>query len=565
MPQTLHDKQSVTDRSSAPRSTRLVLGTLVLKELHDLVLTLRFIVGSALTLVLAALAVYIGSLDYNARLDSYQTKLKLNRQNLSRTEVYSFLQPTVVRPPEPLSILNHGLEGRLGTDFGVSVDTENTAAEDENRGNEYLSIFSEVDFTVIVAVILGLLALLFTFDAACGEREAGTLKLMMSYPLSRSEFLLGKYLGAWLALMLPTTLACLLSLLVMGFAAHVHFGPQELTRIGLIFLFYALYLSVMLLVGLVISSFVQRSSIALVFSTFAWFFFVAVVPNLATMIPDFIGERGRTYQTTQENLAQADKDQEAAVKKLKDPRDTETEPRDPMALYYYAINNNGGGGTALDCHFGDAKYYDKLGDFYGQLIPLSLKFAAKRAEVWRQYIRYRHHEAALARGLSFLSPAAVFRNIVAFVTGTSEVDYKHFIDLATQYRDTFLDYLARRNAFGSWRWFTPDPDDGDRPWTMVYLGKTPDQMAASGEKPEDVLNGWLHDQSAWAKFIQIEQDREKNTSRFLSLGDLPAFHYARLEVSAVLVQVAPEIVYLLALNLILFVVAFTRFICYDVR
>ncbi len=120
--------------------------------------------------MLAVLAAYIGSLDYNARLDSYQTKLKLNQDDLSKTAVYSYLRPTVVRPPEPLSILNQGLEGRLGTDFGISVDRENTEAEGENRGNEYLAIFSEVDLTVVVAVILGPPGL--TFHVRRGLRRA---------------------------------------------------------------------------------------------------------------------------------------------------------------------------------------------------------------------------------------------------------------------------------------------------------------------------------------------------------------------------------------------------------
>lgn len=544
---------------SAPRppAPRAVLRTLVMKEVHDLVLTMRFSVGSVLALGLAVMAAYVGSLDYNARLDSYQTKLKLNRDALGRTAVYSFLQPTVVRPPEPLSILHHGLEGRLGTDFGISLDEESTEATGENRGNEYLSIFSAVDLTVIVAVILGLLALLFTFDAVCGEREAGMLKLMMSYPLSRGQLLLSKYLGAWITLILPTAVACLLSLMVMGIAAQVHWGARELVRIALIFLFYALYLSLMLLVGLVLSSFAQRASLALVSATFVWFFLVAIVPNLATMVPDFVGAREQIYQSTMENLGQVDRDAQTAEDALKDPRDKFT--------FHYAINNNGGGGTAFECHFGDAKYYDQMRDFYTQLIPLSMKFAGRRAELWRQYYRYRDRQAILSRVLSFLSPTAVFENTLGFASGTSQADYAHFISLASQYRNTFLEYLNRKNAFHSWRWFTPDPDDGDQPWPILAVGKTPDEMEATGKDPQEVINQWMYDHTAWRKFLAWEDDRDRKPARLLALGDLPAFVYRPLGTGAVLVEAGPEIGYLLVLNAILFLVAFVRFVHYDVR
>ncbi len=550
--------------AALPQTQHPRLGTLIVKEVHDLVLTLRFTLGTALVLVLAVLAAYIGSLDYNARLDSYNTKLKLNQDDLSKVAVYSYLRPALVRPPEPLSVLDHGLEGRLGTDVSIGVDEEQAEARGENRGNEYLAIFSEIDLTVIVAVILGLLALLFTFDAVSGEREAGTLKLMMSFSLSRSEVLLGKYLGAWLALMLPTAVACLLSLMVMGAVAHVHFAGQEFLRIALIFASYAVYLSVMLLIGLLTSSFVQRSSIGLVVATFIWFFSVAVAPNLATMIPDFVGRRAQVYDAANEQLVQLDKQAEEAGNQLKDPRNFD-EKKEPTALFHYAINNNNDGWVGLECHFGDAQYYNSVSKYFGQAIPLVMKFASRRADIWREYLRYRARQATWARELAFLSPTAVMENLVQFLSGTSPADYRHFMELAAQYRNTFIAYLQSKSAFTSWRWFTTDPDDGDPPWTVLATGKTPDEMVATGRDPQEVINTWSKDKDSWAKFIKIEMDREKNTSRYLSLRDLPAFTYTRLETAAILVQAAPEIGYLLLLNLILFLAAYVRFIRYDVR
>jgi ABC-type transport system involved in multi-copper enzyme maturation permease subunit len=558
-----------TSRALPPRPPRSqsgasLLATLVLKEVHDLALTLRFTVGTLIAVILAVLAAYVGSLDYNARLDSYQTKLKLTRDSVAETRVYSFLRPTIYRPPEPLSVLNRGLEGRLGTDYWVSIDVENTEAEGQNRGNEYLAIFSEVDLTVVVAVILGLLALLFTFDSVSGEREAGMLKLTMSYAVSRSQFLLGKFLGAWLTLMIPTAVACVLSVLVVWMAAEVRFGSLEYARLALLFLLYVLYLTVMLLMGLVVSAFVHRSFVALVFCTFAWFLFVTIVPNLTSMIPQFTGRRGQVYDAAQEKMQQVGKERDAAVKQLRDPRNFD-EKKEPMFLYHYAINNNWGGFTAFECHFGDATFYELTRDFFGQLIHLSLRLAAKRADIWREYIRYRERQAAEARGLSFFSPTAVFRNAAAFASGTSQADYNHFLSLAGQYRNTFIGYLQRKGAFNSWRWFTVDPDDGDRPWTMLYLGKTAEEMIATGENPQDVLNRWLHDKTAWAGFIKIEQDRDRSNQHRLAVGDLPAFTYTRLATGNVLVQAAPEIGYLLLLNLILFLVAYVRFVRYDVR
>jgi hypothetical protein len=240
------------------------------------------------------------------------------------------------------------------------------------------------------------------------------------------------------------------------------------------------------------------------------------------------------------------------------------DPRDGFS-FYFAINNNSSGLTEFECRFGDRKFYDQVRDFFSQLVPVSLRFAAKRADIWREYIRYRYRQAAMARGLSFLSPTAVFQNTATFLSGTSAGDYGHYINLGSQYRTTFLDYLARKNAYNSWRWFTEDLPERDRSWTMLYLGKSADELTASGANPEEVANHMIRDPELWAKATRLDEEDRRDPRWLLSLGDMPAFSYARLGTGQILVAAAPEIGYLLVLNLILFLVAFVRFVHYDVR
>ena len=171
----------------------------------------------------------------------------------------------------------------------------------------------------------------------------------------------------------------------------------------------------------------------------------------------------------------------------------------------------------------------------------------------------------MARGLSFLSPGAVLSNSAGFLAGTSDADYEHFIALATQYRSTFLNYLRGKRAFDSRRWFTEEPEGTDYSWTTVLLGKTADEMAATGQDPADVINKLLQNHETWTKMERVEADMRARPDWSLSLGDLPAFTYQRLSTGAVLVHALPEIGYLLILALILFLVAYVRFLRYDVR
>ena len=69
--------------------------------------------------------------------------------------------------------------------------------------------FRSIEFTIaslvsLVIYLIPLIALLLGFDAIVGERERGSLDLLLSLPITRIELLLGKYLGLAAALTLST-------------------------------------------------------------------------------------------------------------------------------------------------------------------------------------------------------------------------------------------------------------------------------------------------------------------------------------------------------------------------
>ncbi|MCE5233079.1 MAG: ABC transporter permease subunit [Mizugakiibacter sp.] len=49
--------------------------------------------------------------------------------------------------------------------------------------------------TTLAAFVIPLIGLLIAYDTIVGERESGTLALLLSYPLSRAELIAGKFLG----------------------------------------------------------------------------------------------------------------------------------------------------------------------------------------------------------------------------------------------------------------------------------------------------------------------------------------------------------------------------------
>jgi len=74
---------------------------------------------------------------------------------------------------------------------------------------------SVASMTTLSVYLVPLLALLVAFDAVAGERERGTLALLLSYPVGRGEVLLGKGLAQLAAL----ALACLIGFGAAGVLA----------------------------------------------------------------------------------------------------------------------------------------------------------------------------------------------------------------------------------------------------------------------------------------------------------------------------------------------------------
>lgn len=63
-----------------------------------------------------------------------------------------------------------------------------------------------VSLATLAVFLIPLIALLLAYDAVVGEQEAGTLLLLLTYPISRTQLLLGKFLGHGLILAAATAL-----------------------------------------------------------------------------------------------------------------------------------------------------------------------------------------------------------------------------------------------------------------------------------------------------------------------------------------------------------------------
>jgi ABC-type transport system involved in multi-copper enzyme maturation permease subunit len=133
-------------------------------------------------------------------------------------------------------------------------------------------------------------ALLLTYDSFCGEKEAGTLRLILAGSIPRYKVLLGKYLGAMFTLGIPLLIGLILNLIILTSSSVIVIGSSEWPRILAVVLPSILYLSIFVLLGMFISSRMAHSANSMVILLLIWAGFVILTPGLGRI---FSGAAGK--------------------------------------------------------------------------------------------------------------------------------------------------------------------------------------------------------------------------------------------------------------------------------
>ena len=259
-----------------------MLITLIQKEMMHHILSVRFVALLLMCVLLIPLTLSINYRHYRQNQVDYQEAVKRaraeakedppNAQDPDKEVSKLYLNPT------PLSVFANGLEEALPTYLGM---TRNGV----RRGSTTLAeaplsyALGHLDFLFVVSTVFSLLALLFTFDAVAGEREAGTLRITLANALPRDLFLWSKLIGGYVVFVIPFLVAFLFGLLVLvwqGFPlGESDIFPRVLSLTGASMLYIAVFFSI----GTVISTYLDDSKTALIVAFTVWVFAVLIAPR----------------------------------------------------------------------------------------------------------------------------------------------------------------------------------------------------------------------------------------------------------------------------------------------
>ena len=443
----------------------MMLTTLIRRELLDNLMTFRFVVVFIITLLLVVANTSVLIKDYDRRLASYNSAVKSNQEQLLGRRTYSSGSFDVVRPPNLLSIFNAGLDKRLSNEIFVFNGLVPTLWDGQLHGstNPLLNLFSSIDIVFIFEVVLSLMSLIFAYDALAGERERGTLRLVLTHPVSRGKILLAKYISAMICLLVPLLISLLLVVILLTTSTTLSLNLDDFLRIGGIVLSSIAYLSVFYLIGMLISVITHRTSTALMLAMFVWVFWVLVYPNVILV-------RITPAQPSEERLASAfnqieqiweEFDRERKDFLANDPIPGE-DPHFGMNEIWYKEKS-----TLLYTYIA-VSYLNKLDDefepqvphaqnYYRFMVPRSIDAAERTWLVRKQaldsvFIR----PAIVDRIFLRFSPVGMYDAATQAWAGTDLFGLRDFYEATRKYRRTVIDYLYDKNAFGDRKWFSAD-------------------------------------------------------------------------------------------------------------
>ena len=297
-----------------------MLMTLIQKEIMHHILSVRFVALLVMCLLLVPLTLSTNYRNYRQNLVDYQEAVKL--ENIEETTVNSKmpLEPELevsklILKPTTMSVFANGLADALPSYLGMTRNgTTQGAPALVSASLSYL--LGHLDLLFVVGTVFSLLALLFTFDAVAGEREAGTLRITLANSLPRDLFLWSKLIGGYLVFVVPFLLSLLFGLLMLVWQGFPLGEPDIFPRVLSFTLVSLLYIGVFFAIGTVISTYLDNSKTALIIAFTVWVFAVLITPRVGFLAAKLIAPTRTSQSVYMEKTAMRD-DFNAAIDKEK--------------------------------------------------------------------------------------------------------------------------------------------------------------------------------------------------------------------------------------------------------
>ncbi len=416
-----------------------MLVTLIQKEMMHHILSVRFVALLLMCLLLIPLTLSINYRHYQQNLVDYQEAVKLANIEETTINPQMELKPELevsklFLKPSPLSVFANGLGDALPSYLGMTRNGIVQGAP--SLVSDSLSyLLGHLDFLFLVGTVFSLLALLFTFDAVAGEREAGTLRITLANSLPRDTFLWSKLIGGYLVFVVPFLVSFLFGLLMLVWQGFPLGEPEIFPRVLSLTLVSLLYIGVFFAIGTVISTYLDNSKTALIIAFTVWVFAVLIMPRVGFIAAKFIAPTQTSQSVYLEKTVLRENFNVELEARKKEIHQEFWKDR-PQSSFEEQI----AGGLEMD------KQVQPLEEEFRQ------KFKESADEIDRRYKRDKARQEGVGETLSRITPTSSLIYIATNLTQTGKIKRNNYFQAGDRYYDALdtdlfskvLDYISMR-------------------------------------------------------------------------------------------------------------------------
>jgi ABC-2 type transport system permease protein len=411
-----------------------MIATIARKEFTEVVRDGRFRWAAGVVLVLLVAALLLGWQHFRevreqqaeaARLDRevWLSQGERNPHSAAHFGRYAF------KPSPPLSFVDRGINSYTGVAIWMEAHYQNSARFRPVEEATTAGRFGELTAAIILQLLVPLLVILLAFALFAGEREAGTLRQLLSLGVRARDLAAGKALGVSAALLLLLVPATLIGAAALAFAAAPDGMSASVGRFLLLALSYLLYFGAFLGLSLAVSARARSARVALVALLAFWIVSSLVVPRVAADVSERLypaPSRTEFWRDVQRDLREGIDGHNPADRRREELRQRLLAQYNVARVEDLPVNFSG---IAL-----------QAGEEYGNQV-----FDRHYARLWGAYERQnRTHEA-----LAVVSPLLAIRSVSMGVAGTDWAQHRRFAEAAETYRRDLQRQLNNDLAYNS--------------------------------------------------------------------------------------------------------------------
>jgi len=420
-----------------------MLKTIIAREFLNNILNLRFMIGLVLCIIVTIACIMILAHDYQKELADYNRRVNLQEEFLRKHASDNWLYALTPgqKPPERFRPLIIGIPGK-----------ENSESFDDNP---LPILFPHLDFLFIVTIIMSLLAILFSYDAVTGERQKGTLRLVIANSISRTKILFGKFIGGTASLLIPFILSLLVGTLYISINPSIQWDSSAWAELGLLTAASITFITLFYLLGLMVSTFSRYSAISILNCLFLWVLLILVIPNICPYISAQLRRVPsiRETQRQEEEIKEADREvkrqrRKAVVSKFRSDYGELFSKLESLGFGRILNDEKGDREKVEELAAADPDFKDMVDAFRRELDRTWSEAEGARRnatdKLWGDLNTKAAAQTRLAKNLACISPFANFVYVARDLTGTGLRSLEYFGQVKAEYRKRFVRYARKK-------------------------------------------------------------------------------------------------------------------------